>query len=161
MSLKVNINFTLNGTLVKATANVTDTALELLRRQFDLGGSKLACGEGECGACTVIVDGRSRNSCLVPAIDLDGREVLTIEGLWTEEGVDPVQQAFIDAGAVQCGFCTPGMIMQTRYLINRNPDIGEEEIIRGLEGNVCRCTGYKKIIAAALAASKAERVSAE
>jgi carbon-monoxide dehydrogenase small subunit len=161
MSLKLDITLNLNGTKVNAVAGVADTALELLRREFDLGGTKLACGEGECGACTIIVDGRSRNSCLVPAVDLDGREVMTIEGLWTEEGVDPVQQAFIDKGAVQCGFCTPGMIMQTRYLLNQNPDITEDEVIRGLEGNICRCTGYKKIITAALAASKAERVSAK
>ncbi len=154
MSLKVDITLRLNDTKVAASVGVADTALDVLRNTFDLGGAKLACGEGECGACTVLVDGRSRNACLMPAVDLDGREVLTIEGLWTEEGVDPVQQAFIDAGAVQCGFCTPGMIMQTRYLINRKPDISEEEIIRGLEGNVCRCTGYKKIIAAAVAASR-------
>ncbi len=161
MSLSVNIDLTLNGIKVSSAVGVDDTALDILRRQFDLGGAKLACGEGECGSCTIIVDGRTRNSCLVPAVDLDGREVLTIEGLWTEEGVDPVQQAFIDAGAVQCGFCTPGMIMQTRYLLNQNPDISEEEITRGLEGNVCRCTGYKKIIAAALSVSKSERVSAK
>ncbi len=161
MSLRVDISLNLNGVDVSISAAVTDTALELLRREFDLGGTKLACGEGECGACTILVDGRTRNSCLVPAVDLDGREVMTVEGLWTEEGIDPVQQAFIDAGAVQCGYCTPGMIMQTRYLLNQNPEIGEEEIIRGLEGNVCRCTGYKKIIKAALAAGEAERVFAK
>ncbi len=159
MSLSVDITLTLNGIKVAASTGVTDTALELLRRDFDLGGAKLACGEGECGSCTIIVDGRSRNSCLVLAVDLDGREVVTIEGLWTEDGVDPVQQAFIDEGAVQCGFCTPGMIMQARYLLNQNPDITEEEITRGLEGNICRCTGYKKIITAVLSASRNERAS--
>lgn len=159
MSLAVNIALELNGTNVTASVAVADTALEMLRRNFDLGGAKLACGEGECGACTILVDGRSVNSCLVAAVDLEGRSVQTVEGLWTEDGIDPVQQAFINEGAVQCGFCTPGMIMQTRYLLNQNPDISEEEIIRGLEGNICRCTGYKKIIAAALAASRSGKVA--
>lgn len=161
MSLIVNIALNLNGINVAASVAVTDTALDILRRDFDLGGAKLACGEGECGACTILVDGRSVNSCLVPAVDLEGRKVLTIEGLWTEQGIDPVQQAFINEGAVQCGFCTPGMIMQTRYLLNQNPDISEEEVIRGLEGNICRCTGYKKIIAAALAASRSGKGAVE
>jgi len=161
MSLSVDIVLNLNGVNVATTVGITDTTLEMLRRDFDLGGTKLACGEGECGACTVIVDGRSRNSCLVPAVDLDGREVVTVEGLWTEEGVDPVQQAFVDEGAVQCGFCTPGMIMQTRYLLNKNPNITEAEVTRGLEGNVCRCTGYTKIISAVLKASKVQREAAK
>ncbi len=160
MLLKVNISLELNAIKVEASVGVMESALDMLRREFDLGGAKLACGEGECGACTIIVDGRSRNSCLVPAVDLDGREVLTVEGLWTEEGVDTVQQAFIEEGAVQCGFCTPGMIMQARYLLNQNPEISEEEIIRGLEGNVCRCTGYKKIIAAVRSAGEGQKVSA-
>ncbi|MCP5089054.1 MAG: (2Fe-2S)-binding protein [Rhodobacteraceae bacterium] len=153
MSLTQKIIFTLNGKPVQADAQVTASALELLRGAFELGGTKLACGEGECGACTIIVDGRSRNSCLLPAVDLDGREVLTVEGLWSEDGIDPVQQAFIDEGAIQCGFCTPGMIMQTKYLLSKNPRMTPEEIERGLEGNVCRCTGYKKIISAVAAAS--------
>ncbi len=153
MSLTQKIIFTLNGKPVQADAQVTASALELLRGAFELGGTKLACGEGECGPCTSIVDGRSRNSCLLPAVDLGGREVLTVEGLWSEDGIDPVQQAFIDEGAIQCGFCTPGMIMQTKYLLSKNPRMTPEEIERGLEGNVCRCTGYKKIISAVAAAS--------
>ncbi len=157
MSLSVNITFTLNGKATQTQTNVTGSALELLRGTYDLGGTKLACGEGECGACTIIVDGRSRNACLTPAVDLDGREVLTVEGLWTEDGIDPVQQAFVDEGAVQCGFCTPGMIMQTKYLLSQNPDMSVEEIERGLEGNICRCTGYKKIIHAVAAASARAR----
>ena len=157
MPLNVDFTFSLNGNNVAAVAGVTESALDLLRHEFDLAGAKLACGEGECGACTIIVDGRSRNACLMPAADLEGRTVLTIEGLWTEEGVDPIQQAFIDEGAVQCGFCTPGMIMQARYLIDRNPHLNEADIVRGLEGNVCRCTGYKKIIAAVSVASEGAR----
>ncbi len=155
MSISQKITFTLNGEPVQAEVKVSASTLELLRDAFELGGTKLACGEGECGACTIIVDGRSRNSCLLPAVDLDGRKVLTVEGLWSEDGIDPIQQAFIDAGAIQCGFCTPGMIMQTKYLLNHNPKMTTEEIERGLEGNVCRCTGYKKIISAVAAASAA------
>ncbi|MBZ0129186.1 MAG: (2Fe-2S)-binding protein [Rhodobacteraceae bacterium] len=157
MSLTHKITFALNGKPVRADADVASSALELLRGAFELGGTKLACGEGECGACTIIVDGRSRNSCLMPAVDLEGREVLTVEGLWREDGIDPVQQAFVDEGAIQCGFCTPGMIMQTKYLLSRNPDLTAEEAERGLEGNVCRCTGYKKIIAAAIGAGTGAR----
>lgn len=153
MSLTQKITFTLNGKPVQADVQVTASTLELLRGAFELGSTKLACGEGECGACTVIIDGRSRNSCLFPAVDLDGREVLTVEGLWSEDGIDPVQQAFIDEGAIQCGFCTPGMIMQTKYLLSQNPKMTAKEIERGLEGNICRCTGYKKIISAVVAAS--------
>ena len=145
-----------NGRAVAAAEHTHASALSVLRGQFELAGAKLACGEGECGACTVIVDGLSLNSCLMPAVDLDGRDVLTVEGLWTEAGVDPVQQAFIDKGAVQCGFCTPGMIMQARYLVARNPKMTEAEIRRGLEGNTCRCTGYTKIVEAIADAAAAQ-----
>jgi aerobic carbon-monoxide dehydrogenase small subunit len=155
MPLKVKIAFTLNGRTVETLTGVADSALDLLRREFDLGGAKLACGEGECGACTILVDDRSRNACLMPAVDLEGRAVLTIEGLWSEDGLDPVQGAFVEAGAVQCGFCTPGMILQARYLLQTNPRLDEAAIARGLEGNICRCTGYTKIIRAVLAARKA------
>lgn len=156
MSLKVDVAFTLNGRAVAGAVPADASALSVLRGQFELPGAKLACGEGECGACTVIVDGLSLNSCLMPAVDLDGRDVLTVEGLWTAAGVDPVQQAFIDKGAVQCGFCTPGMIMQARYLVDRNPKITEAEIRRGLEGNTCRCTGYTKIVEAIADAAAAQ-----
>ena len=154
MPLQVDIAFTLNGHRTTLGVPVGASALTVLRERLDLAGAKLACGEGECGACTVIVDGQSLNSCLMPAVDLAGREVLTVEGLWTADGVDPVQDAFIEHGAVQCGFCTPGMIMQIRYLLDRNPNMSEAEIRRGLEGNVCRCTGYQKIIDAVIAAGR-------
>ena len=155
MPLKVDVTFTLNDRATRVTVPVGASALSVLRGQLDLAGAKLACGEGECGACTVIVDGQSLNSCLMPAVDLEGRKVLTVEGLWTDAGIDPVQDAFIEHGAVQCGFCTPGMIMQIRYLLDRNPKMSEDEIRRGLEGNVCRCTGYQKIIDAVIAAGRA------
>jgi carbon-monoxide dehydrogenase small subunit len=125
-----------------------------LRETLDLTGAKLACGEGECGACTVIVDGMSVNSCIMFAVDCDGREVTTIEGLQDDDGLDPVQRAFVELGSVQCGFCTPGMIMQAKNILDRHPDPDEETIRRGLEGNVCRCTGYSKIIEAVQAAAK-------
>lgn len=157
MSLKVDIVFTLNGAAVRASISAGASALAVLREQFDLAGAKLACGEGECGACTIIVDGLSLNGCLMPAVDLDGRRVETVEGLWRETGLDPVQRAFIEAGAIQCGFCTPGMVMQARHLIDRNPRASEAEIRRGLEGNICRCTGYRKIVDAIIAASRAAR----
>ena len=148
MSIKVKTGFTLNGRNVEADVKPDASALEVLRETFDLAGTKLACGEGECGACTIIVDGVSRNSCLMPAVDLAERDVRTAESLWTEDGLDPIQQAFVEKGAVQCGYCTPGMVMQARYLLDNNPDMNEEEIRRGLEGNVCRCTGYTKIVEA-------------
>ncbi len=156
MSLAIDIRFTLNGRAVTAAVPVDASTLTVLRERFDMAAAKLACGEGECGACTIIVDGRSINACLMPAVDLDGREVLTVEGLWGDDGLDAVQQAFIDKGAVQCGFCTPGMIMQARYLLDRNPQMTEAEIRRGLEGNTCRCTGYVKIVEAVRAAVTAQ-----
>jgi carbon-monoxide dehydrogenase small subunit len=155
MPRTAEIAFTLNGRATRLAVSLEASALTVLREQLDLKGAKLACGEGECGACTIIVDDASLNACLMPAIDLDGRTVLTIEGLWTEAGLDRVQQAFIDKGAVQCGFCTPGMIVQLHHLLARNPAIGEAELRRGIEGNVCRCTGYAKIIEAAIAAARA------
>ena len=155
MSLKVDVSFVLNGRAVDISVPVDASALTVVREQLDFAGAKLACGEGECGACTLIVDGQTVNSCLMPGVDLEGRDVVSVEGLWTDDGIDPVQQAFIDTGAVQCGFCTPGMILQVRYLIDKNPSMSEEEIRRGIEGNVCRCTGYSKIIDAVISASKA------
>ena len=154
MSLKVEIAFTLNGRAVAAAVSADASALAVLRSQFDLAGAKLACGEGECGACTIIVDGLSRNSCLMPAADLAGRTVRTVEGLWSERGLDPVQQAFVETGAVQCGYCTPGMVMQVRHALDRNPEANEAELRRAIEGNVCRCTGYAKVVDAALVAAR-------
>jgi carbon-monoxide dehydrogenase small subunit len=150
----IEVAFTLNGRPVRATVPVAMSALEMLRDVFDLKGAKLACGEGECGACTVLVDGTSVNSCLMFAADCGGRELLTVEGLESEAGLDPVQKAFVAHGAVQCGFCTPGMVLQTKHLLARNPAPDEQAIKRGLEGNVCRCTGYTKIVDAVRAAAR-------
>ncbi len=156
MSLKVEINFTLNGRPARADVAANASALGMLRDTFDLAGAKLACGEGECGACTVLVDGMSVNSCLMPAVDCAGRTIETVEGLTSADGLDPVQDAFIEYGAVQCGYCTPGMVMQAKYLLSRNPHPTDAEIERGIEGNVCRCTGYRKIIDAVNAVSRGE-----
>ena len=154
MPSTTEIEFTLNGRTTRVSVPVSSSALTMLREALDLKGAKLACGEGECGACTVIVDGMSVNSCLMFAADCDGREITTIEGLQNDSGLDPVQQAFVDLGSVQCGFCTPGMIMQARNILDRHPNPDEETIRRGLEGNICRCTGYSKIIEAVKAAAQ-------
>jgi len=146
MSLKTEINFELNGRPVTVTVPVTMNTLAMLRDVLDLTGTKYACGEGECGACTIRLDGKTINSCLMYAVDCDKRTVVTIEGLKTGESLHPMQQAFVDHGAIQCGFCMPGMIMQADYLVEENPDLNRDQIRRGLEGNVCRCTGYTKVL---------------
>jgi carbon-monoxide dehydrogenase small subunit len=129
------------------------TLLDLLRNDLELTGTKYGCGEGECGACSVILDGTIVNACLVPALECAEREVLTIEGLAKGGRLHPIQKAFIDSGAIQCGFCSPGMIMAAHALLEANPSPTEDEIKRGLEGNLCRCTGYRKIVDAILSLS--------
>jgi len=146
MSLKTEINFELNGRPVTVTVPVTMNTLAMLRDVLDLTGTKYACGEGECGACTIRLDGKTINSCLMYAVDCDKRTVVTIEGLKTGESLHPMQQAFVDHGAIQCGFCMPGMIMQADYLVEENPALNRDQMRRGLEGNVCRCTGYTKVL---------------
>lgn len=144
--VETEIRFKLNGRDVALKVPAAMKTLAMLRDVLGLTGTKYACGEGECGACTVEVDGKTVNSCLMYAADCDGREVVTIEGLRTPEAMHPVQQAFVDHGAVQCGFCMPGMIMQARNLIDNNPGLTREQAQRGLEGNLCRCTGYTKVL---------------
>ena len=146
MSQKLDIEFTLNG--VKAGASVTAgmSALELLRDVLNLTGTKYGCGEGECGACTIMVDDVSVNACLTFAAALGGRRVQTIEGLATEARTEKLREAFVEHGAVQCGFCTPGMVMQAAHLLDKHPHADPHDIKRGIEGNLCRCTGYKKIV---------------
>jgi carbon-monoxide dehydrogenase small subunit len=144
----IKISITVNGERHELEVAAHQTLLQLLRDQLDLTGTKKCCGEGECGACTVIMDGRTVNSCIILAAEADGSEVLTIEGL--SEGGKPsaLQTAFLEKGAVQCGFCTPGMIMAAHYLLMNNQNPTVDEIKEGLAGNLCRCTGYKKIIEA-------------
>jgi len=144
----MRIAFKLNGRAVEAEVDRRTRLLDLLRDRFFLTGAKEGCGEGECGACTVLIDGRAVNSCLVIAPQVDGREVLTVEGISRDGELHPIQRAFVEKGAVQCGFCTPGFIMSTYALLKDNPDPSDEEIMTALEGNLCRCTGYAKIIEA-------------
>ncbi len=157
MTVKVDIRFVLNGRTVQASVPADMNVSTLLRDVFGMTGTKVACGEGECGACTVLVDGLSANSCLMYAVDCDGREILSIEGLRTTDMLDDLQQAFVDHGAIQCGYCTPGMILQAKHLLNSRKDgLTLADLQRGLEGNVCRCTGYKKIFDAVADVAGAE-----
>lgn len=130
------------------------TLLQVLRDRLGLTGSKECCGEGECGACTVLLNGRAINSCLMLAVEADGCEVITVEGLAGEDGLDPLQEAFIEEGAVQCGYCTPGMLMSAKYLLMRNPHPTVAEVREALAGNLCRCTGYARIVEAVVSASR-------
>lgn len=149
------ISLTINGDHYDIEVEPQKTLLWVLREQLNITGPKECCGVGECGACTILLDGKSVNSCLVLAVEADGHEIVTVEGLGGPESLDPIQQAFIDQGAVQCGFCTPGMIMSAKYLLDNNKNPSEEEIAVALSGNYCRCTGYKNIIEAVkTAASK-------
>ena len=142
------LQFTLNGMPVDLLVEPNWTLMQLLRDRLLLTGTKEACGTGDCGACTVLLDGEPVCSCLKLAVEVEGRQVLTVEGLGTEDALDPIQQAFIDAGALQCGFCTPGMVMSVKALLMKNPHPSEAEIRTALAGNLCRCTGYDKIIRA-------------
>ena len=153
----MELRFKLNNKDVLVDVNPTIRLLDLLRSYFGLTGSKEGCGQGECGACTVIINGEAVNSCLVLAGQMEGCTILTIEALSENGQLDQIQQAFIDEGAIQCGYCTPGMIMSIKALFMRNPKPNEEEIKEAIEGNLCRCTGYKKIINAAKSVSEQGR----
>ena len=153
---KQTIHIKINGETQEVAVEPHWTLLETVREQLALTGSKEGCGTGDCGACSMIVDGRLITSCLMLAPEAEGSEVLTIEGLARNGELHPVQQSFIEAGGVQCGFCTPGMIMATKALLDRNSRPTLEDVRLGLAGNLCRCTGYAKIYEAVLAA--AERI---
>ncbi|MBF0523903.1 MAG: (2Fe-2S)-binding protein [Deltaproteobacteria bacterium] len=156
--MKKEIFFTLNGKLVNAEVDVSRTLLDVLREQFELTGTKEGCGVGECGACTVLINGLSINSCLMPILEVESADVVTVEGLADEQGrLDPVQEAFIQHGAVQCGFCTPGMVMSAKALLMENPHPTEDQIRAGIAGNLCRCTGYIQIVEAIKAVTEPTR----
>lgn len=140
------LDFILNGEDCHTEIPEDATLLKVLRDILHLTGTKEGCGEGDCGACTVLVDGRSVNSCLFPAVQAEGCQVMTIEGVEANPELARIQKAFVDYGAVQCGFCSPGMIMSTVALLQKNPKPTEEEIRRGLSGNICRCTGYQAMV---------------
>jgi carbon-monoxide dehydrogenase small subunit len=143
----------LNGEEVMVQVKPSAMLMEVLRDQLELTGTKVACGEGECGACTVLLDGVPVNSCLVPALKAQGREVMTVEGLAPLGELHPLQKAFVEHGAVQCGYCTPGMLMSAKALLDHNPNPTEDEVRLAISGNLCRCTGYAKIVEAILDAS--------
>lgn len=146
--------FKINGRSYEAIITPNMTLSELLREKLDLTGTKYACGVGECGSCTVLVDGKPALSCSTLAIAVRNKDILTIEGLARGTELHPIQQAFIDTGAMQCGFCSPGMIMMSKALLDENPKPTREEVKEGLGGNLCRCTGYVKIIDAVVAAAE-------
>ncbi len=148
--MKRVVTLTVNGEQRQALAEPRVTLLELLRDGLGLTGSKEGCGDGNCGACTVLLNGRPVNSCLVLAVEVDGSDVFTIEGLARSGALHPLQQAFIDHGGLQCGFCTPGLVMVAYALLQENPHPTEQEVRMAIAGNLCRCTGYDKIIRAVL-----------
>ena len=150
----LGIGLVVNGRRHDLEVAVHHTLLDVLRERLGLTGTKECCAEGECGACTVLLDGHAVDSCLVLAVEADGRAVTTIEGLAHGDRLSPVQQAFLDAGGVQCGFCIPGMVMAAHYLLQHTPDPTPAEIREGLSGNLCRCGGYNQICEAVAAAAR-------
>lgn len=148
------IKVTVNGILYELHVQPWETLLDVVREHLGLTGTKEGCGLGECGACTIIMDGKTVNSCLVLAVEADNRVITTIEGLANGDELHPIQEAFIKCGGLQCGFCTPGMIMSTKALLENNPSPDEGEIRKAIDGNFCRCTGYTKIIESVKVAAK-------
>lgn len=144
--VKLDVELTVNGDKHKLKVGSQERLLDTLREQLKLTGTKEGCSVGECGACTVIVDDQAVNSCMVLTAQVDGSQIITVEGLESKSGLHPLQRAFIEKQAVQCGFCTPGMLMSALALLKSNPEPTEEEIKTALEGNLCRCTGYQQII---------------
>jgi carbon-monoxide dehydrogenase small subunit len=157
-TMKTELTFLLNGSEVCVSAESGQRLIDLLRGPLGQTGTKEGCGEGECDACTVIVDGRPMNSCLFPALEVEGRSVTTIEGLMgPNHALSSLQKSFVQHGAIQCGFCSPGMILSAQALLERYPDPTEEQIRRSLVGNLCRCTGYQQIVEAIQAEAEARK----
>jgi len=146
--MSLTINLTVNGNTQSATAEPSTSLLDFLRDTLNYKGTKLCCNTGECGACTIIYNGKPINSCVTLAADANGAEIVTIEGLADGDKLHPVQQAFIDTGAVQCGYCTPGYIISVKVLLDRTKEPTPEDIEEAVSGNICRCTGYTKIVGA-------------
>jgi carbon-monoxide dehydrogenase small subunit len=156
--MEIKIEFTLNGKLMEVEVPPHWTLLKLLREKLGLTGTKEGCGIGECGACTVLIDGMTVNACLVLALKVEGRKIETIEGLGSRDSLHPLQKSFIDHGAIQCGFCIPGILMSSKALLEQNSNPNREEIKEALSGHLCRCTGYHQIIEAIEAAGNKRKV---
>ena len=154
---KIKVNMVVNGEARSVEVNANARLLDVLREDLGLTGTKEGCGVGECGACTVIVDGETVNSCLVLAGSMEGKEITTIEGVAKDGELDLIQEKFIEHHALQCGFCTPGFVMSTKALLDVNPDPSEEEIRMAVSGNLCRCTGYDQIVEAIEETSKVRK----
>ncbi|MAE19494.1 ferredoxin [Candidatus Poribacteria bacterium] len=159
MSRKVHVQTQINGENVEFLCEPRQSMLEVLRNELDLTGAKEGCNNGNCGACTIIVEGRPVNSCCMLGVEAEGKEIQTIEGVATPEGLHPLQQKFLEHAALQCGICTPGFIMNAKVLLETNPNPTEEEVRFWLAGNLCRCTGYDKIIRAVLDTTETTGVS--
>ena len=155
--MKDRLNVTINGAKMELEVDTCMSVLDLLRNQLLLTGTKKGCGEGDCGACTVIMNGKAVKTCILPVMKAQDAEIETIENLCQDNKLHPLQQNFIDKGAVQCGFCTPGMIMTAKALLKENPNPTDDELKQGMAGNICRCTGYVKILDAVQSAAKEMR----
>lgn len=152
--MKRVISLTVNGKKYEIGVNSNQTLLDVLRNEMGLTGTKEGCGEGDCGACAVLMDGKAVNSCLVLAVGANGRDIVTIEGLAKDGALHPLQESFVEHGAIQCGFCSPGMLISGKALLDRNPHPSEEETRLAISGNLCRCTGYQKIVESIMSAGE-------
>lgn len=154
MEKKYKVKLKVNGIERESYAKPGDTLMDLIRNELGITGTKTACDRGDCGACTVIMNGMSVKSCITPALQADGAEITTVEGLSTDGKLHPLQEEFIDLAAIQCGYCTPGLLMTAKALLDENSNPTEEEVREGIAGNICRCTGYAKPVKAILSAAK-------
>jgi carbon-monoxide dehydrogenase small subunit len=152
------ITLNINGASRQLDVNPHETLLDVIRNKIGLTGAKKGCDTGDCGACTVLLEGKAVNACLVLAVDADKKKIVTIEGLSQGKNLHPLQKAFIERGAIQCGYCTAGMILSAKALLDQNPSPTKREILEGISGNICRCTGYVKIVEAISAVAKMKKL---